>query len=178
MKKFFTFLLPFSLLASAALSSCSDGCTGDPDPTGTGTSTDSFTENTSINDGTVTANMLFFGTSTVTTVASGATFTDGKALFELVADGEGKVRILMHETRFAAEMPALEMEIPGISYSGEEKTIDLSAASVTPEIKGTPFAKYVITNLTGKADSKYLTITFTCAGAFDVNYQGRLIIEK
>ena len=84
----------------------------------------------------------------------------------------------MHETRFAAEMPALEMEIPGISYSGEEKTIDLRAASVTPEIKGTPFAKYVITNLTGKADSKYLTITFTCAGAFDVNYQGRLIIEK
>lgn len=84
----------------------------------------------------------------------------------------------MHETRFAAEMPALEMEIPGISYSGEEKTIDLSAASVTPEIKGTPFAKYVITNLTGKADSKYLTITFTCAGAFDVNYQGRLIIEN
>jgi len=52
--------------------------------------------------------MLFFGTSTVTTVASGATFTDGKALFELVADGEGKVRILMHETRFAAEMPALK----------------------------------------------------------------------
>ena len=62
--------------------------------------------------------------------------------------------------------------------SDKKKTIDLSAASVTPEIKGTPFAKYVITNLTGKADSKYLTITFTCAGAFDVNYQGRLIIEK
>ena len=136
------------------------------------------TENTSINDGTVTANMLFFGTSTVTTVASGATFTDGKALFELVADGEGKVRILMHETRFAAEMPALEMEVPGISYTGEEKTIDLSAASVTPEIKGTPFAKYVITNLTGEAARTELTVTFTCAGAFDVSYQGRLIIEK
>lgn len=113
MKKFFTFLLPFSLLASAALSSCSDGCTGDPDPTPELPDGYTYaTENTSINDGTVTANMLFFGTSTVTTVASGATFTDGKALFELVADGEGKVRILMHETRFAAEMPALEMEIP------------------------------------------------------------------
>lgn len=122
MKKFFTFLLPFSLLASAALSSCSDGCTGDPDPTPELPDGYTYaTENTSINDGTVTANMLFFGTSTVTTVASGATFTDGKALVELVADGEGKVRILMHETRFAAEMPALEMEIPGISYSGEEK---------------------------------------------------------
>ena len=159
MKKFFTFLLPFSLLASAALSSCSDGCTGDPDPT------------PELPDGYTYA-------STVTTVASGATFTDGKALFELVADGEGKVRILMHETRFAAEMPALEMEIPGISYSGEEKTIDLSAASVTPEIKGTPFAKYVITNLTGEAARTELTVTFTCAGAFDVSYQGRLIIEK
>ena len=113
MKKFFTFLLPFSLLASAALSSCSDGCTGEPDPTPELPDGYTYaTENTSINDGTVTANMLFFGTSTVTTVASGATFTDGKALFELVAD------------------------------------------------------------------SKYLTITFTCAGAFDVNYQGRLIIEK
>ena len=114
MKKFFTFLLPFSLLASAALSSCSDGCTGNPDPTPELPDGYTYaTENTSINDGTVTANMLFFGTSTVTTVASGATFTDGKALFELVADGEGKVRILMHETRFAAEMPALEMESTG-----------------------------------------------------------------
>ena len=147
MKKFFTFLLPFSLLASAALSSCSDGCTGDPDPTPELPDGYTYaTENTSINDGTVTANMLFFGTSTVTTVAS--------------------------------EMPALEMEIPGISYSGEEKTIDLSAASVTPEIKGTPFAKYVITNLTGEAARTELTVTFTCAGAFDVSYQGRLIIEK
>ena len=71
-----------------------------------------------------------------------------------------------------------EIQTVSFDYDGEEKTIDLSAASVTPEIKGTPFAKYVITNLTGKADSKYLTITFTCAGAFDVNYQGRLIIEK
>ena len=167
------------LHASAALSSCSDGCTGDPDPTPELPDGYTYaTENTSINDGTVTANMLFFGTSTVTTVASGATFTDGKALFELVADGEGKVRILMHETRFAAEMPALEMEVPGISYTGEEKTIDLSAASVTPEIKGTPFAKYVITNLTGEAARTELTVTFTCAGAFDVSYQGRLIIEK
>ena len=148
MKKFFTFLLPLSLLASAALSSCSDGCTGDPDPTPELPDGYTYaTENTSINDGTVSANMLFFGTSTVTTVASGATFTDGKALFELVADGEGKVRILMHETRFAAEMPALEMEVPGISYTGTQKTIHLNAASVTPEIKGTPFAKYVITNL-------------------------------
>lgn len=54
----------------------------------------------------------------------------------------------------------------------------MSAASVTPEIKGTPFAKYVITNLTGEAARTELTVTFTCADAFDVSYQGRLIIEK
>lgn len=179
MKKFFTFLLPFSLLALAALNGCSDDNADTPDPTPELPDGYAYaTENTSINDGTVTANMLFFGTSTVTTIASGATFTDGKALFELVADGEGKVRILMHETRFAAEMPALEMEVPGISYTGTQKTIHLNAASVTPEIKGTPFAKYVITNLTGEAARTELTVTFTCAGAFDVSYQGRLIIEK
>ncbi|MFR9129331.1 MAG: hypothetical protein ACLVJK_05420 [Alistipes putredinis] len=160
------------------MSSCSDGCTGDPDPTPELPDGYTYaTENTSINDGTVTANMLFFGTSTVTTVASGATFTDGKAL-ELVADGEGEVRILMHETRFAAEMPAPRNGDTGHLLLRRGKTIDLSAASVTPEIKGTPFAKYVITNLTGEAARTELTVTFTCAGAFDVSYQGRLIIEK
>ena len=36
----------------------------------------------------------------------------------------------------------------------------------------------VIANLTGEAARTELTVTFTCAGAFDVSYQGRLIIEK
>ena len=75
----------------------------------------------------------------------------------------------------------------GIEITNDETEADIiivntccfiNDAKEETEIKGTPFAKYVITNLTGKADSKYLTITFTCAGAFDVNYQGRLIIEK
>ena len=35
-----------------------------------------------------------------------------------------------------------------------------------------------LTNLTGEAARTELTVTFTCAGAFDVSYQGRLIIEK
>ena len=64
MKKFFTFLLPFSLLASAALSSCSDGCTGDPAPTPE--LPDGYpyaTENPSITAGTVTAHLLIFGAS-------------------------------------------------------------------------------------------------------------------
>ena len=30
----------------------------------------------------------------------------------------------------------------------------------------------------GEAARTELTVTFTCAGAFDVSYQGRLIIEK
>ena len=59
MKKFFTFLLPFSLLASAALSSCSDGCTGDPDPTPELPDGYTYeTENNTINVGTVKANKL------------------------------------------------------------------------------------------------------------------------
>ena len=181
MKKFFTLLLPFSLLALVALNSCSDGCTGDPDPEPTPEPPAGYsfaTDNTAISSGTVTANMLFFGTSTVKTIASGATFTDDKALFELVADGEGKVRILMHETRFAATMPALEMEVPNILYTGAEKTIELSATSVVPEIKGTPFQKYMMTNLTGKVEITDFTVTFTCANTFEVIYQGRLIVKK
>lgn len=135
-------------------------------------------DNTSLADGVLSGNILFFGTSTVRTLATDELYTDEKALFELVPEETGTLRMLMHETRFAAAMPALEMEVPGIEGSGEKTTLALSAPTVVPEIKGTPFARYTITDLTGKVENTEFSISFTCAGAFEVTYRGRLIVRE
>lgn len=173
MKKLFTLLLSIAIVATTACESDDNGTPDNGLPTGY-VYADS---NTAITDGAITQGMLFFGTSTVTTIASGEVYTDTKANFELVSDGQGKVRILMHETRFAAAMPALEMEVPGVPYTGLESVIALTTASVVPEIKGTPYERYTMTALTGMVGNTVFDLSFTCAEAFQVTYQGRLIIK-
>lgn len=174
MKKLFTLLLSIAMVATTACES--DDNNGTPD-NGLPAGYVYADSNTAIIDGVITQGMLFFGTSTVTTIASGEVYTDTKANFELVSDGQGKARILMHETRFAAAMPALEMEVPGVPYTGVSSAIALAATSVVPEIKGTPYERYTMTALTGPVANTNFTLSFTCAGTFQVTYQGRLIIK-
>lgn len=134
-------------------------------------------ENDQLVEGRMTGNMLFYGTSTVTTLASGDEFTDEQVLFELTEDTDGHIRMLMHETKFAANMPALEMEVPGIPYTCEGKTLHMSVEQTIPEIAGTPYERYVITELGGEVDNTSFTVTFSCMGAFKVVYQGKLIVK-
>ncbi|MDE5707375.1 MAG: hypothetical protein K2H69_04315 [Alistipes sp.] len=174
MKKFFAFPLLCCLLA---LGSCSDSDTPTPDD-GLPAGYVAATENTALQQGRITDDMLFFGRSTVRTIGSDETFTDSKALFELTPEGSGTARLLMHETRFAATMPALEMELPALACTGSERTLDLTAATLIPEIKGTPYERYAITALSGRVEETVFRVTFTCAGRFDVTYEGVLIVRK
>ena len=41
-----------------------------------------------------------------------------------------------------------------------------------------PVAKYVITDLEGSIDNLKCHVSFTCAGVYKVEYEGRLIIKK
>lgn len=134
-------------------------------------------ENDQLVEGRMTGNMLFYGTSTVTTLASGDEYIDEQVLFELTEDTDGHIRMLMHEAKFAANMPALEMEVPGITGNGEGKQLQVSVAETIPEIAGTPYERYVITALDGKVDNTSFTVTFNCMGAFKVVYQGKLIVK-
>lgn len=142
--------------------------------------------NESVSDGKIQNNILFFGTSRVTTAGQEqAPFTDKKALFELTGTSrEGKSVLYMHATRFAAAMPAVEMRIPNLPFDGSGKTLTTAAASVVPEnlVPATNQwignERYVITNFEGRIEGTVFTATFTCAGRFKVEYTGKLIVNN
>lgn len=174
MKRFFAFPLLCCLLLAG---SCSDSDTPAPDD-GLPSGWTEAAENTALQQGRITDDMCFFGSSTVRTIGTEETFTDTRALFELRAEGTDAARLLMHETRFAATMPALEMEVPAIACTGSEQTLALEATAAIPEIKGTPYERYAITDLSGGVEKTALRVTFTCAGRFEVTYEGKLIVRK
>lgn len=175
MKRFFPLLL---LCCALSAIGCNDSDTPTPDGEGLPSGYAEAPTNEALHEGTITGDMLFFGESTVRTIGSEESFTDSRALFELRAEGSGQARLLMHETRFAATMPALEMEAPAIACTGSGQTLELRAASLVPEIKGTPYERYTITALAGTVDETAFALTFTCAGRFEVTYRGRLIVKK
>ena len=116
------------------------------------------------------------------TIATGERFVDEKARFELVpseAQAPAEQRTLalfMHETRFADKMPPLEMEAYGIRYTPAAGWIDVEAEQVVPRIAGTPYERYVLTEIDGQVRDVELSLTFVCAGTYRVEYTGRLIV--
>ncbi len=166
---FRTLLCAFVLLAFAA---CNDENTAPAEP-----QIPYATENKALIDGAIVAPMPFYGESVVTTLATGDTFSDPAARFEMVADGEGMARLLMHESHFAETMPALEMEVPAIPCTVEGVHCTLTAPAIIPEIAGVPYERYTLTEIDGRIDGVQLEIAFVCAGTFRVEYRGRLLAE-
>lgn len=139
-------------------------------------------QNDALGEGRVNNTMLFFGRAEVETIASGERYVDEKARFEIVPsdayslEEQQTVTLLMHETRFAATMPALEMEAPGIAYSSAGGGIDLAAERIVPQIAGTPYERYALTEIGGEVRNTACSLTFVCAGIYRVVYTGRLIV--
>ncbi len=134
-----------------------------------------------IEDGQILDNMWFYGPSVVTTVETGATYTDKNAWFEITAaNSESNSMIYMHATRFAAAMPAVEMRLLA-EFQGSGKQIEAATPSVVPEAyiktteQWTPMARYIMTGFTAEIDGINCTVKFTCAGAYDVVFTGRLV---
>ncbi|WP_418981771.1 hypothetical protein [Alistipes sp.] len=149
--------------------------------------------NNAVSGGKVTANMLFFGLSTVTTVSTGSVFPDDTALFEIEPAADGKLYLYMHATRFAVGMPAVEMRIPQIDYAtqGAGAKFTLSLAEINPENYNEDAhawqsnSNFKITDLQGTVDNLNCSVTFTCTRkmgtksvAFAVVYSGRLLVKK
>lgn len=166
-------------LAACALAACNDD-----DETGLPNNYVYLKENTLISGGKLQgSNLHFYGTSTVTD-ARGGIFTDKKAHFEFA--GLHEFTLYMHKTRFAAGMPGVEMRIEDVPYTAAgDKGIAFSVEEIIPqalrknEVGGgasyQPVERYVITSLDGKIDDLACRISFTCAGVYDVVFEGRLI---
>ena len=98
----------FLLFAAAAFAACNDD---DGEPKVRYATTNDGIENGYLQG----ANLHFYGTSTVTD-AKGKTFTDPEAWFEF-AGGPESFSLYMHKTRFAANMPGVEMRLQTVTYA-------------------------------------------------------------
>ena len=98
----------FLLFAAAAFAACNDD---DGEPKVRYATTNDGIENGYLQG----ANLHFYGTSTVTD-AKGETFTDPEAWFEF-AGGPESFSLYMHKTRFAANMPGVEMRLQTVTYT-------------------------------------------------------------
>lgn len=150
------------------------------------------TSNPEIVDGVYSGrNMHFTGTATVTNTVDGSIYTDPEAWFEF-AGGEELV-IYMHQTRFAAQMPALEMRIYHIPYTpGEGAALSFTAESTVPQVRlpntegggysYQPMPLYTLTDVEGSVDNTLCRIAFTCMvpqlGTYRMEYEGRLLVKK
>lgn len=150
------------------------------------------TSNPSIVDGVFTSdNMHFYGTAKVTD-SEGNVFTDPEAWFEFAGDRE-TLTIYMHQTRFAAQMRALEMRIHRIPYTpGEGASLSFTAESTVPQVRlpnqvgggysYQPMPLYTLTDVEGSVDNTLCRIAFTCMvpqlGTYRMEYEGRLLVKK
>ena len=98
----------FLLFAAAAFAACNDD---DGEPKVRYATTNDGIENGYLQG----ANLHFYGTSTVPD-AKGETFTDPEAWFEF-AGGPESFSLYMHKTRFAANMPGVEMRLQTVTYT-------------------------------------------------------------
>ena len=150
------------------------------------------TSNPEIVDGVFSGrNMHFYGTATVTNTSDGSTYTDPEAWFEFA--GDKALVIYMHQTRFAAAMPALEMRLYRIPYTGGEgASLTYSADSWVPQVQlpnqeGGGYSyqdmpSYTLTEVEGAIDEIVCRMSFTCdvprLGTYRMEYEGRLLVKK
>ncbi len=121
-------------------------------------------------------NENYTGTLTVTLLSDPAQVnTFEHKQFSLVRAGDGTLTLWMHETQFIPQMPVLTMEVPGIVYTRAADGLNLSGERIVPKMGGTPYEKYLITDLSGRLTDAEpedrLTLSFECMG-FRVAYAG------
>lgn len=141
--------------------------------------------NDRIEDGRLTGtNMHFTGIST-STDAQGNEYVDAKAHFETA--GLNTLMLYMHQTRFAAAMPAMEMRMPNLAYTGKDKTVVFTADRVVPELQikdlgWNPMDAYALTDVEIRIEDTRCSVRFACdvprVGRYTVAYEGRLYIEE
>lgn len=172
--------LLFLLLATAALAACND----DPEKIHYAST------NEGIENGKLTGkNMHFYGRAVVT-ADDGSEYIDEEAYFEFAGgqSGDGQyITVYMHKTRFAAQMPALEMRIYHTPYTGSGKSVAFSAVSIVPEVllsannRWQAMPSYTLTDVEGSIDDLQCKLSFTCTvpklGTYQMQYEGKLVIK-
>lgn len=136
-------------------------------------------------DGSLTGtNMHFVGTAK-STDAQGNEWVDTEARFETA--GLRTLVLYMHRTRFSAGMPAMEMRMYDLEYTGQGNGIAFSADRIVPQLQvkdlgWQPMEAYALTDVEIRIEGVRCAVRFACdvprVGRYTVEYEGRLYIEE
>ena len=78
----------------------------------------------------------------------------------------------MNKTRFVQNMPALDMEVPGIPIHPTPAGFEFDLRQAVPYYRGEPMPRYTLYDLEGELNGTLLEVEFSCIG-YDVEYLGR-----
>ena len=119
--------------------------------------------------------LTFTGSFKAVNGGGGGFSQDKDVEFKITNNTDGSATLWMYKTKFAEMMPAIDMEIPGITSELSETTTNLSGTNLIPHLASRPVDKYIITGFTGKIsnNNSNLDIEFKCIG-HTVTYAGKV----
>lgn len=82
------------------------------------------------------------------------------------------IDLYMNKTRFVQNMPALDMEVPGIPIHPTPAGFEFDLRQAVPYYRGEPMPRYTLYDLEGELNGTLLEVEFSCIG-YDVEYLGR-----
>ena len=82
------------------------------------------------------------------------------------------IDLYMNKTRFVQNMPALDMEVPGIPIHPTPAGFEFDLRQAVPYYRGEPMPRYTLYALEGELNGTLLEVEFSCIG-YDVEYLGR-----
>ncbi|MEG0499210.1 MAG: hypothetical protein RSB29_02425 [Alistipes sp.] len=144
MKKFF---LLFTLLSAVTFSSCD------------------------LEDDPIFISLDYTGVMSVIPLDGGPSYTWENVHFSLLEEGNHTFTLWMYNTHFVPQMPPLTMAVPDISFANSAVMTSLLGNNIVPFVGGTPYDRYLITELSGTVANSGLNIAFNCMG-FRVTFVG------
>lgn len=120
---------------------------------------------------TVQKQVVYFGQTDVTNVASGTMFGQDASIYKVTLNPNNMlVTIEVYKAKFANGMPAQDMKFNGVSFDVSKDGYTLECEELIPTIKSVPYPEYKVTNLRGDATfAKGLDLRFGCMGDYSVN---------
>ncbi len=118
----------------------------------------------------VPSQLVYFGSTVVTTLASGSIYTNDIPYYLINFDASTQTASIgIVSAQFAEEMPEMDMIFAGIDFTLAGTSFSLNCDSLIPTVGGTPYPDYEITDLSGWATySGGGTLSFNCASAYSV----------
>ncbi|MEG1611738.1 MAG: hypothetical protein RRZ83_03240 [Alistipes sp.] len=113
----------------------------------------------------------YTGVMSVIPLNGGTNYTYENVRFSLVEQSNHTFTLWMYNTHFVPQMPPLTMAIPDISYANSAVMTSLLGNNIVPFVGGTPYDRYLITELSGTIANSGLNIAFNCMG-YRVTYIG------